>query len=243
MLAALRTRLIDTIYPPRCIACPNETDLPDGLCASCWRETTFITGPTCGTCGSPVMETGLSCESCQRHPPAWDTGCTAILYGGVGRRVILGLKHNDRLDTAPVLAGWLMRAGRSLVEDADILAPVPQHWTRTLKRNYNQAAELTRALAAKAGRDWTPDLLTRTRATKPFQNLKREERLAELEGALRVPPRHLSTIKGARITLVDDILTTGTTLSSMAELLRDSGAAEVNVLAVARVAREDVHTI
>ena len=104
MLQALKTTLIDTIYPPRCLACTEATDQPHGLCPACWRDTHFIAGTTCRKCGVPLIgEAGAEdvCESCLRHPPAWDRGAAALLYAGAGRRMVLALKHGDRLDMVP----------------------------------------------------------------------------------------------------------------------------------------------
>ena len=85
MLDALKTTLVNTIYPPRCLACPAPTDQPHGLCAACWLDTHFIAGTRCGKCGVPLIgESGDEdvCESCQRHPPAWDRGAAAVIYSG-----------------------------------------------------------------------------------------------------------------------------------------------------------------
>src|SRR5687767_2051578 len=107
MLQALKNTLIDAVYPPRCLACTEATDAPHGLCPACWRDTHFIAGPTCARCGVPLIgavEGADACESCTRHPPAWDRGAAALIYAGAGRRMVLGLKHGDRLDMVRPLA-------------------------------------------------------------------------------------------------------------------------------------------
>ncbi len=112
---ALTTTLVNTIFPPRCLACTEPTDQPHGLCPACWRDTHFIAGTVCRSCGVPLIgEAGAEdvCESCRRHPPAWDRGAAAVIYAGAGRRVVLALKHGDRLDMVRPLAGWMASAGR-----------------------------------------------------------------------------------------------------------------------------------
>ena len=186
MLQALKTTLIDTIYPPRCLACTAATDQPHGLCPACWRDTHFIAGTTCRSCGVPLIgEAGAEdvCESCLRHPPAWDRGAAAILYAGAGRRMVLALKHGDRLDMVRPLAGWMAAAGRDLLAAADLVAPVPLHWRRLLGRRYNQSAELARRLGRIAGRPVVADLLLRRRATHAAGRQPR--------GARRQPGRRL----------------------------------------------------
>ena len=240
-LTALGGRAIDTIYPPRCLACTAATDAARGLCSACWADTHFIAGTTCRRCGVPLLGAAGSedaCESCTRHPPAWDRGAAAVLYAGAGRRMVLALKHGDRLDMVKPLAAWMARAGRPLLRDADLVAPVPLHWRRLVLRRYNQAAELARRLARDGGRTAVPDLLTRRRATPP-QSGGRDSRATNQAGAFTVTPRHTARLAGKRVLLVDDVLTTGATLSACADTLRAGGAAGVDVLALARVAFED----
>jgi ComF family protein len=241
MLQALKATLLDTIYPPRCLACSEATDQPRGLCPACWRDTHFIEGTSCRRCGVPLIgEIGPedACEGCTRHPPAWDRGAAAIVYAGAGRRIVLALKHGDRLDMVRPLAGWMAAAGRELLAEADLIAPVPLHWSRLVRRRYNQSAELARRLARLSGRRAVPDLLVRRRATAPQQG-SREARAANQAGAFGLNPRRAAAVSGRTVLMVDDVLTSGATLSACAECLRAAGAARVNVLALARVAFED----
>ena len=250
MLQALKTAVIgplaDMLYPTRCLACGEMTEVR-GLCAACWRDTHFITGAACVKCGVPLVgeATGLFaptaegadvCETCRRRPPGWDAGAAAVLYAGPARRVVLAFKHGDRLDMRDTLAEWMLPAGQPLLDRADLIAPVPLHWRRMLRRRYNQSAELARALARRTGRALVVDLLRRARFTTPQEGLDRHARAANQSGAFAVAPRHAARVAGRSVLLVDDVLTTGATLSACAEALRAAGAARVDVLALARVA-------
>ncbi len=242
MLRALTTGLVDLIYPPRCLACPAPTDAPHGLCAACWRDTHFIAGPACAKCGLPMMgatEPGDVCEGCTRHPPAWDRGAAAVVYDGPARKVVLALKHGDRLDMARPLAGWMAVAGRGLIAECDLIAPAPLHWRRLLKRRYNQSGELAKRLGRLSGKPVAVDLLTRVRATVPQERMDRAARAANQAGAFAVSARRREIVAGRRVLLVDDVLTSGATLSACADCLRAAGAARVDVLALARVAFAD----
>lgn len=238
-LRTMALALADTVFPPRCLACPVPTATPGRLCAACWLETHFVAGTACRRCGAPLHgEAGDEddCERCLSHPPGWDRGAAALLYGGAGRRLVLALKHGDRLDIVGPLAGWMVAAGRDLLYEADLIAPVPLHWTRLVRRRYNQSAELARRIGALAGRPVVPDLLLRRRATPP-QEGGRDARAANQAGAFALAPRR--SVAGHRVLLVDDVLTTGATLSSCADTLRAAGASGVDVLVLARVAFDE----
>ena len=147
----------------------------------------------------------------------------------------MGLKHGDRQDLVPLLGAWMMRAGRKLINEADLIAPIPLHWTRRLKRRGNQAAELTRWISRHASVRHAPRLLIRTRKTGSQDGKNRAERVENLEGALVRGPG--PDARGKRILLVDDVLTTGATLNAATRICRTLGARSVDILVLALVDR------
>lgn len=246
MYAAV-TRLIDAFYPPQCAGCAQTTDAPHGLCPDCWAEASFIAGTICDCCGAPVQVAAAGqqviCDGCLSHPPAWDRGRAAMLYEGTGRRVVLALKHGDRLDLVRPLSAWMARSGGELIEEAEVIAPVPLHWTRLAKRRFNQSAELCRQRALRGGAQLIPDLLVRQRRTQPQEGMSRALRFETQSGAFAITPRHVDAIRGRNVLLIDDVMTSGATLSGCAEVLRSAGAETVNVLVAARVAKERFSSI
>jgi ComF family protein len=232
---------LDLVLPPRCLGCGGIVERQGRLCAGCWRGLTFLAAPLCRSCGYPLPGAAAAdplCGGCTLEPPAFGRARAALRYDEGARGLILAFKHADRTDSAPAFGRWLARAGSGLLAEADLIAPVPLHWTRLLRRRYNQSAELARHLARAAGRPFAGDLLTRRRATAPQQG-GRDARAANQSGAFALTPRRAAEVAGRRVLLVDDVLTSGATLSACADCLLDAGAAGVDVLALARVAFED----
>lgn len=169
---------LDLLYPPTCLVCDAPAERVGGLCADCWRGVAFLDGRVCDRCGVPLaQETGPDtiCDGCARRPPAWDRGRAAARYGGAARTLCLVLKHADRTEAAAPMARWMARAGRPLLADADLLIPIPLHWTRRLTRRFNQSAELARALSAETGLP-AAARLDRVRRTPAQDGKSREER-------------------------------------------------------------------
>jgi len=232
--------LLDALLPPRCLGCGTETLAAASLCLSCWSKLEFISRPQCACCGLPFeieAGPGALCGECLRRPPPYRRGRAALRYDEGSRRLILRFKHADRTESARLFTGWLGQAGAGLLAEADVLAPVPLHWRRLLTRRYNQAALLTQGLARQSGLPAVPDLLERRRATASQGRKSRNQRRRNVSGAFRVKPKHQGFIKGQRVLLIDDVLTTGATLEACARTLLRAGAAQVEVLVLARVVR------
>ncbi len=233
--------MLDLVLPPRCIGCGQRVDAAGLACASCWSALNFIGPPQCECCGAPFDVTiagNRRCAACHAAPPPYDRARAALVYDDSSRGLILGFKHGDRLHAAPAFGAWTARAGAELLEDADIVTPVPLHRWRLLKRRYNQAA----LIAAHVGRIGAvahlPDLLERHRATPSQGDLGPAARARNVAGAFRLNPRHADRVKGSRIVVIDDVLTTGATVGACARVLRRGGAARIDVLSVARVVRD-----
>lgn len=175
------------------------------------------------------------CPACAEHPPLFRQARAALRYDDQGRRLILPLKHGDRIELAQILAPMMTRAGAALLERADALVPVPLHRRRLFERKYNQAAVLAYAVGRLAGRPVLPDGLVRTRRTEPLEEKSPEERVREVAGSFRVRPSRLGQIKGRTVLLVDDVMTSAATANACSDALLKAGASAVDVLVAARV--------
>jgi ComF family protein len=252
VLAGLCRRTLDACLPLRCLGCRKDVGGEGGLCPDCWRSLRFVAPPCCAQCGMPFsfalpmpeLEAGAEvswrCAPCLARPPRFDRARSVFLYDAASRRLILAFKSGDRTDMAPILATWLARAGGPSLAQSDLIAPVPLHRWRLFRRRYNQAALLALNVARLSGRPAAPDLLLRHRMTRSQGGLSRTGRRRNVEGAFTLNPIWAERVRGARVVLVDDVLTTGATLDACCRVLRMAGAAHIEALTLARV-RRPVH--
>ena len=234
-------RAIAAIYPPQCLTCDALVASDFGLCPACWRDTPFVSGLVCCKCGSPLAgEEGqdVLCDDCLAVGRPWSAGRAALLYRDNARRIVLALKHGDRMELARPAAEWLRQAAAPLIRPETVVVPVPLHWWRLIRRKYNQAALLSAALARAAGVAHCPDLLTRRRNTGSQEGRTRDDRFANLRGAFAVAPRRAGRIAGRPVLIVDDVMTSGATFAAAAEACLAAGASHVDVVALARVAKD-----
>ncbi len=235
---------LDVLLPPRCLTCDMAVAAPGQMCSTCFRATAFVTEPCCIRCGTPFRHAGqggraMTCDACLQHPPPWRQGRTALRYDDQARRIILPLKHGDRVELASALAGHMARAAAPLLREADLLVPVPLHRRRLLARRYNQSALLALAMGRLAGRPVVVDALARTRPTPSLAGKTRRERADIVAGAFDVRPRRRDRIAGRHVLLVDDVLTTGATAAMCTTALLAAGAAQVDLVVGARALFDD----
>jgi len=240
--AALVDRVVSLLLPPLCPVCRAPVDAPHRMCAACWRKIDFIAQPMCAACGLPFdHDPGPDawCGECLRETPPFDRARAAVRYGDIPARVIIGFKHRDQTHLAPALSGWLQRAGRELLADADLLVPVPLYRWRLFRRRFNQAALLAHTLGRDLGLPVEARALRGLRPTRSQGGLTRAERLRNVRGAFAVDPERRDAIADRAVVLVDDVFTTGATIAACARALRRAGAARIDVLTLARVVRTD----
>jgi ComF family protein len=151
---------------------------------------------------------------------------------------VLDLKHSGRRDGLEILAGWTLQSGRSLVDEADFIVPVPLHYARLVRRGFNQSAWLAGAISGQSGTPMLVDAIKRTWRTPSQAGLSARARRRNVAGAFTISKPAATRISGRRVLLVDDVLTTGATLSACTRALKQAVAANVDVLVLARVVRE-----
>lgn len=236
-LAEVLAPVTDLVFPPRCPLCGTAIRAQTGLCPPCWSGLLLPGDPSCLRCGRPfteAMTAGAICAPCLGDPPRHDGVAAATLYNDTSRKLVLALKHGNRISLAPMMAR-LIAARLPQVDGEWLIVPVPLHRWRLWRRGYNQAAELARELARTTGARLAVDALVRRKRTPSLGGLGRAARSRVLSGAIIAAAGRSPILKGARVVLVDDVLTSGATSNACVSALKRAGAREVVIGCFARV--------
>ncbi len=221
------------VYAPVCVLCGTAGQSGLDLCLGCRADLPRIARP-CPRCGLPLPDTsnpGTPCGTCQQIGPQYDRCWAPFAYSGPIPYLITGLKFRSRLAFARLLGELLVDALRhSRVRYPELLLPVPLHRSRLRERGYNQALEVGRHIAKRIQIPLAARACIRTRHTAPQVGLDRTLRHRNMRGAFalteRLPVRHVA--------LIDDVVSTGSTVEEVARTLKAAGIARVDVWAVAR---------
>lgn len=204
------------------------------LCAFCNRKICQNPKPYCERCGRSIDNSGALCAECRKTKLHFSAARSAYIYDGALKEVIRAFKYKGKLTLGAGLARLLMdfiKENEDMILGIDAITFVPLQNGRMRERGFNQSKALASRIAEEI-KIHCPDLLEKIRSTKNQNELSRDGRLCNLRGAFRI--RRGSDIKGLRILLVDDVMTTGSTLSECSKTLFDAGAAEVRCLTLAR---------
>lgn len=234
---ALGGWLLNVAFPPACPACHAPVSAQDNFCSDCFAALHQISAPYCACCGIPfAFDSGpdAQCPACLTEPPSFDSVRAPLVYDAVSAPLIRSLKFHDRY--TGLNRAIAMMASAHGTRPIDLIVPVPLHWRRLVMRRFNQSALLGFALSRVLAVPCLPAALKRTRYTTPQMRLPRAERLKNVRDAFAVPDA--AVISGKHVLLVDDVVTTGATVTACAATLKKAGAASVHVLALARTVKE-----
>jgi ComF family protein len=241
-LSLLWNGLLDLVYPPICLVCGSQQESP--FCSACAASIRPVPPPYCERCGAPAEFRHPVCEECLQAAPPFAWSQTLGHYEGPLAKAVQRLKYNERTALASPLGRLLAHSldvpptpllspepneGES---GFDLVIPIPLHPSRYRERGFNQAELLAEVVAKERGWQLETQNLRRIRATSPQARMDREGRIANVQGAfsVRVPLAY----QGKRVLLVDDVLTTMSTVRAAAGVVREAGASRIGVIALAR---------
>ncbi len=225
--------IVGYLMPASCLSCRALVWSSGGLCCVCWQKCVFISDLHCFKCGRLARYQGLMCGFCVKEPPFYDSARSLIDFNFVSKRFIHELKYSDRTDLIHFFAKLLASTYANFIEDIDIIIPVPMHFFRRIIRSYNQAQILALALADQTKKQFAPFILKKSRFTPTQTSLNRKERKKNLKGSFET--YRTESLKGKNVLLVDDVMTTGSTVNFCSRALKASGASCVKVLTIASV--------
>jgi ComF family protein len=236
--ARLWRSVVDLVTPSLCLVCQAPVEEPASLCVACWTKLRHIDEPVCDVLGTPFaydQGAGALSPEALADPPPWDRARAAVLFTDESARLVHALKYRDRPDAGNLMARMMARAGRSLLAGADVILPVPLHPFRLWRRRFNQSALLAQALSGMTGRPWRSDLLLRRRLTRTQVGLDDAGRRRNVRGAFGLRAGQEAAVAGRAVLLIDDVRTTGATAAACAGVLKQAGAARVDLLTFALV--------
>lgn len=232
-------KLLRAIYVPHCLVCQKVVQDEFRLCSECWRGFEFLGDRVCDTCGIDIIGATLDkvnyCETCTHLERAWARGRSALKYSHVSARFMQALKYGGREDLFKPAALWMLPYARLLVKNDTVIVPVPLHWSRLLRRRYNQAAGLAVALAKLLDRPVACDALWRKRPTVAQKKMDFSTRFNNMKDAISYNPRTKYDVTKRSVLLIDDVMTSGATLNAAAIACKKAGVRDVSTLVLMRV--------
>jgi ComF family protein len=228
---------VSLLYPATCVVCSANVGRAEYLCDDCQQRAPRIAAPFCAKCSEPfpgAITQTFSCANCEHRVLHFDCAVAAYRSRGLVRRLVHQFKYAGQRHLRHPVASWLretLHDPRLRGRHFDLIVPVPLHPARERERGFNQAELLAELLAASTNLP-TRNVLERIRYTTTQTAYDRAERMENLHGAFRL--RKNRDVRGLHVLLIDDVLTTGSTLSECARILRKQGALSVHAATTAR---------
>lgn len=226
--------IIDYVFPPTCSFCSEFTYQSHHFCNKCWIKLGFISKPYCQTCGKPFeldISEGLICGRCLQTPPSYDFARSLLRFDENSKKVIHSFKYHDKVEFGKIFSNLLFRFYHHEINHIDYVVPVPMNRLKRLFRMYNQADLLGIHIAKKLNKPVICDALIKLRWTRSQVYLNRKARKDNLKNSLKL--NSMYDVKNKTILLIDDVMTTGSTLEYCSKILKSAGTKSVIALTVA----------
>ena len=228
----IRQKFSRILNPGLCLTCGTPISSSDFICPHCVEALSPVPNP-CSCCGLPNKAAGQICPSCLNQPPRWQTMVAPLIYTGWARKIIQDLKFNDQLHNANALLTHILPYYKN--NHVDALLPVPLHKSRLLERGYNQAEEIASVLSLLLDIPVDRSSLKRVKATQAQSGLSLNKRQKNILKAFEFIPQQ----QYKSVALIDDIITTGSTMTEICKVLKKSGVQQIQVWSLARALKHE----
>ncbi|MDR3306700.1 MAG: ComF family protein [Endomicrobium sp.] len=231
-------KIINLFYPVTCSSCGDALNSisQTRICCGCKSSFSLITGRICQKCGAPLSSGGEFCRACKKNPKQYtfDKMRSVYEYKDCVRKLILKFKYSDRTFLAKDFAVDMHEIVKNndFYQESDFIISVPLNVIRKIKRGYNQSELLAKELSIKTNIPMLKNVLFRNKITKPQFKLSRTERFKNIKNSFFV--KNKEVITGKNILLIDDIVTTSSTVSACSSVLKLCGAIKIFILTLAR---------
>jgi ComF family protein len=229
-------RLFSLIFPKNCLIC-NKIIPNAEFCFDDWNRLSFLQNPACKVCFMPFefhVDEQMVCAKCFVDKPQYFKAISVLKYDDASGILISKFKYSDQTYLAKYFSKLMINSATEILPDVDFITCVPLHKFRIIKRKYNQSALLAKNIADLSNKKLITNLLVRIKNNKPQASLPQMKRIKNVQGIFKVTEKYLSKIKDKNILLIDDVITTGSTINSCAKALKKAGANKVYVLSLAK---------
>ncbi|MDR2527019.1 MAG: ComF family protein [Rickettsiales bacterium] len=225
------------LYPPKCVICGKIIQEYDALCENCWSNVKQIVRPFCNKCSSPIefdISEDSICGACMKEEPKYIKARSAFIYNKAISNVITRFKFFDETYLKRFMALNMVRASQDILDNIDILIPVPLHKKRLRQRKYNQSLLLCEEISKLTKKSFISDFLYKKKHTKQQSSLRKRERLLNLRGKFAVSEKYLGQYADKNIAIVDDVMTTGTTINECIKAMNKNKIKNIYVITFAK---------
>lgn len=240
MIFNFLTKLLKLIFPPKCVLCGKIIEDDDTLCHDCWSKVKFIERPYCSKCSTP-LEFCVSgddiCIPCLVNKPLFIKSRSAVIYDEEVSKIIFNFKFHDKTYLKRFIGKCMFRASADIIDNIDILIPIPLHKKRLIFRKYNQSLLLANEIAKLSNKKVIHDFLCKTKHTVPQASLKQADRKKNLKNKFIINKKYLKNIdvyKNLNFAIIDDVMTTGSTINECIKVLNKSGIKNVYSITFAK---------
>lgn len=232
--------IIKLIFPPKCILCEKIVEQDNTLCEKCWEKIKFIKEPFCDKCSSPLeykVSDKVICTNCIKNKPLYIKLRSAVVYNSFSSKIIFRFKFYDKIYLKKFMAKTMVQSASDIIDKIDVIISVPLHKKRLIFRKYNQSLLLANEIGKITNKKVIYNFLLKNKHTIPQAKLNQKDRIKNLKGKFLINPIYLQEIekyKNLNFVLIDDVITTGSTITECIKTLNNAGIKNVYVITFAK---------